>query len=181
MLRDPPLECCDMVLEQEIVGPALVPIVDPEIGGKLDPSSVGDDIRVEVGGSVAHMHDPITLTGRLAHFGPAVIEVGSGYSSPVVDLGVTAVIEVACGVAVVSQFPGVGGVHPAMYHHFGIDPASFKMAVVKTASNFQYFADISSEVIRADTPGPTQSDIADLPWQRIPRPVYPLDAIDVRQ
>jgi len=50
-----------------------------------------------------------------------------------------------------------------------------KIAVLKTASNFQYFAPITSEVIRADTPGPTQSDIEGLPWPRVPRPLYPFD------
>ena len=165
------------MLEQGITGPALVPLVDPTIGDKLDESQVGETVTVEVGGAVGKMHDPITLTGRLAQFEPTVIHIGGDYSSPVVDLGYTAVLEVPCGIVVVTQLPGVGGVHPAMYEHFGLDPAAYKMAVVKTASNFQYFADISSEVIRVDSPGPTQSDIADLPWERIPRPVYPLDEI----
>jgi microcystin degradation protein MlrC len=166
------------MLEQRIEGPALVPLVDPAIGQKLDPSQVGDTVTVEVGGNVARMHEPIALTGRLAQFGPSVLHIGGDFSSPFVDLGITAVLEVECGTVVVTERPGVGGVHPAMYEHFGIDPAGFKMAVVKTASNFQYFAGISSEVIRVDTPGPTQSDIASLDWERIPRPVYPLDPID---
>jgi microcystin degradation protein MlrC len=166
------------MLEQGIEGPALVPLVDPAIGEKLEPSQVGDTVTVEVGGAVARMHEPIALTGRLAQFGPSVLHVGGDFSSPFIDLGITAVLEVDCGTVVVTQRPGVGGVLPAMYEHFGIDPAGFKMAVVKTASNFQYFADISSEVVRVDTPGPTQSDIASLAWERIPRPVYPLDPID---
>jgi microcystin degradation protein MlrC len=49
--------------------------------------------------------------------------------------------------------------------------------VLKTASNFQYFAPITSQVIRADTRGPGQSDVFTLPWKRIPRPVYPLDPV----
>jgi microcystin degradation protein MlrC len=51
------------------------------------------------------------------------------------------------------------------------------MTVLKTASNFQYFAPISSQVIRVDTRGPGQSDIASLPWKRLPRPIYPLDPV----
>lgn len=166
------------MLAQGIEGPALVPLVDPAIGDKLDPSQVGEVVTVEAGGAVARMHEPIPLTGRLTHFGPSVLHIGGDFSSPFVDLGIAAVLEVDCGTVVVTQRPGVGGVHPAMYEHFGIDPSGFKMAVVKTASNFQYFAGISSQVIRANTPGPTQSDIATLPWERIPRPVYPLDPID---
>lgn len=165
------------MLAQGITGPALVPLVDPGIGEKLDESQVGQTVTVEVGGSVARMHEPITLTGRLAFFGPKVLHIGGGFYNPVVDLGYSAVLEVPCGVVVVTQFPGVGGTHPEMYRNFGIEPADFKMAVVKTASNFQWFGDISSGVIRVDSPGPTQSGIASLPWERIPRPVYPLDDI----
>lgn len=51
------------------------------------------------------------------------------------------------------------------------------MAVVKTASNFQYFAPITSRLVRVDTRGPGQSDVAGLPWRRLPRPIYPLDEI----
>ena len=47
--------------------------------------------------------------------------------------------------------------------------------MLKTASNFQYYAPMTSRVIRVDTTGPTQSDIMTLPWERIPRPIYPLD------
>ena len=65
--------------------------------------------------------------------------------------------------------------HPDVYRAFGIEPADYQMAVVKAGSNFQWFAPISSKVIRVDSPGPTQSDIIGLPWERIPRPIYPLD------
>jgi microcystin degradation protein MlrC len=49
------------------------------------------------------------------------------------------------------------------------------MAVLKTASNFQFFKPITSELIRVDTRGPGQSDVVGLPWQRLPRPIYPLE------
>lgn len=167
------------MLETGVQGPALVPVVHPAIGDLLEASQVDTTVTVEIGGSVSGMYEPITLTGTLRHFGPASFEIGEGvFGGLVVDLGVTAVLEVPCGSVVITQRHGVGGVHPEMYRHLGIDPTTAKMAVLKTASNFQYFADISPETIRADTTGPTQSEIIDLPWQRIPRPIYPLDAMD---
>ncbi|MEX0592397.1 MAG: hypothetical protein WD152_02895 [Nitriliruptoraceae bacterium] len=48
--------------------------------------------------------------------------------------------------------------------------------VVKTASDFQYFAPYTSELIRVDTPGHTQSRVTDFDWQRLPRPIFPLDS-----
>jgi microcystin degradation protein MlrC len=48
--------------------------------------------------------------------------------------------------------------------------------VVKTASNFQYFGEWTSEVIRVDKPGHTQSSVTEFDSQRLPRPIFPLDA-----
>ncbi len=50
-------------------------------------------------------------------------------------------------------------------------------AGLKAASNFQWFSHLSTWVIRADTSGPTQSDITALLWARVPRPVYPVDEV----
>ena len=79
--------------------------------------------------------------------------------------------------ALISELRGLAGNVPGVYTAFGIDPTQYKMAVLKTASNFQFFAPITSEVIRVDTRGPGQSDVMTLPWKRIPRPIYPLDKI----
>jgi microcystin degradation protein MlrC len=51
------------------------------------------------------------------------------------------------------------------------------MAVLKTASNFQYFAPLASRVIRVDTIGPGQSQVETLPWRRLPRPIWPLEPV----
>jgi len=164
------------MIAQGISGPALVTLVQPDIAELVAGREVGEVVSLTVGGAVAGMHPSIVLTGTLRHLGPIVL-TDLDYSSPTVDFGFGCVLETSFGVVVISELRGLGGVHPMLYEHLGIDPSAFKMAVVKTASNFQFFAPISSQVIRADTPGPTQSDMASLPWERIPRPTYPLDDV----
>ena len=78
----------------------------------------------------------------------------------------------------ITELRGLAGNLPELYSAMGVNPLDYKIAVLKTASNFQYFASITSRVIRADTRGPGQSDVFTLPWKRIPRPVYPLDPVD---
>ena len=92
-------------------------------------------------------------------------------------MGRVAVFETGAVTLLVSELRGVGGNMPDVYRPFGIEPRDYKMAVLKTASNFQWFAPISSQVIRCDTRGPGQSDLFTLPWQRLPRPIYPLDPV----
>jgi microcystin degradation protein MlrC len=78
---------------------------------------------------------------------------------------------------VVSEKRGIGGNHPAVYRHFGLEPAEAKMVVLKTASNWQYYRSIISEVIRVDTPGATMSHLEQFDWVQLPRPIYPLDTL----
>ena len=164
------------MIAQGISGPALVTLVQPDIAELVAGREVGEVVSLTVGGAVAGMHPSIVLTGTLRHLGPIFLEI-PGFWIPTVDFGFGCVLETPFGIVVISELGGIGGSHPVLYELFGLDAADFKMAVVKTASNFQFFAPISSQVIRADTPGPTQSDMASLPWERIPRPTYPLDDV----
>ena len=98
------------------------------------------------------------------------------HSQRQVDMGRTAVFEVGPVTMLVSELRGLGGNVPEVYRANGVEPSEHGIVVLKTASNFQYFAPMASGVIRVDTPGPTQSDISALEWSRVPRPIYPLDA-----
>ena len=103
----------------------------------------------------------------------------SGRANPELAARIADKLEVDVGpvTLLISELRGVAGNVPDVYEAFGIDLSDYKMAVLKTASNFQYFDRIASGLVRADTRGPGQSDVFTLPWQRIPRPVYPLETI----
>ena len=95
-------------------------------------------------------------------------------------MGRTPVFEIGAVTLLASKRRGVAGNLPEVYRAFGVEPAEAKMAVLKIASNFQYFAPITRRVIRVDTPGPGQSDVLSLPRKRLPRPIYPLDPMEHR-
>ena len=108
---------------------------------------------------------------------------GSSFHTPIVGLySFDMCRAVLLGVGpiriVVSEREGVGGNHPIVYRHFGIEPATAKIVVLKTASNFQYYTDMATTIIRADTPGPTMSHLEQFRWQHVPRPIYPLDPLE---
>ena len=67
--------------------------------------------------------------------------------------------------------------HPILYTHLGLNIADASLVVVKTASNFQFFEQWRTGLIRVDSPGMTQSDLTAFHWQRIPRPMYPFDDV----
>ena len=92
-------------------------------------------------------------------------------------MGAAGVLEIGNVTVLVTEHSGVGGIHPGVYRHLGVEPAEYKMIVMKTASNFQYMSDITTDFVRVATLGPTQSDVESLPWSRVPRPIFPLDPI----
>lgn len=156
---------------------ALVPLIAPETVATLVAAGVGATVTLPVGGSVATaFFQPLEVTGIVRHIGAGNIDLNQHHQGQI-DMGRTVVFEVGPVTLLISELRGVAGNLPDVYRAFGIEPSDYKIAVLKTASNFQYFASITSQVIRADTRGPGQSDVFGLPWKRIPRPVYPLDDI----
>jgi microcystin degradation protein MlrC len=166
----------ESILRQRIRSTALVPLIEPPTVAKLVAAGEGATVTLPVGGAMTPFFTPLSVTGRVRKIADGKITV-SGYNQRDVDMGRTVIFDVGPATLMVSELRGVAGNLPDAYRAFAIEPRDYKMAVLKTASNFQYFAPITSRVIRVDTRGPGQSDIAGLPWRRIPRPIYPLDDI----
>jgi microcystin degradation protein MlrC len=166
----------ESMLRQGIRGKALVPIIDPEAVARIAPAGVGATITTVVGGSLASFFKPLEVTGTIRTLDQKPLRFDDAPFGEF-DMGLTAVLDLGPVTLLISTHRGLAGNHPGVYRAFGVTPEEYQMAVLKTASNFQYFRPLSSEVIRVDTVGPTQSDIVSLPWQRIPRPMYPIDAM----
>jgi microcystin degradation protein MlrC len=172
----------ESMLRLGIQSRALVPMIAPETVARLVEAGEGAQVTLPVGGNVATaFFQPLEVTGTVRRIGGGKVDV-SGHHQREIDMGRTVVFDVGPVTMLISELRGVAGNLPDVYHAFGVEPQDYKMAVLKTASNFQYFASMTSQVIRVDTRGPGQSDVFGLPWKRIPRPVYPLEPItDWRQ
>lgn len=168
------------LLHQRVTEPVLATIVDAEVVELANRAGVGATITTPLGGKLATaFHQPVEVTARVAALG------GGRLHAEVVgmesfDMGRAALLEIGAIRVVVSEREGIGGNHPVVYRHFGLEPAQAKMAVMKTASNFQYYADLTSEIIRVDTPGSTMSHLEQFPWRHLPRPIWPLDPLNDR-
>lgn len=156
---------------------ALVPVTDPVTARLLSESEVGKSVTVELGGWANSFYSPVTVTAVLKAKGSGAVSL-VGLPQGSVDMGHASVLETGTLTILVTETSGVGGIHPGVYRHLGVEPAEYKMIVMKTASNFQYMKDITTTFVRVATPGPTQSDVHSLPWARIPRPMFPLDPME---
>ena len=163
------------MLRQRITCPALLPMVDPEAVRVAMQAGVGSEITVELGGKLDNVFSkPVEVTARVAGLAEGRLRAKVvGVES--FDMGKTALLEVGTIKIVVSEYRGIGGNHPIVYRRFGVEPAEAQMVVLKTASNFQYYRSMTSEILRADSPGLTTSHLEQLNWVKVPRPIYPLD------
>ena len=168
----------ESILRLGIQGRAIIPLIEPQTVAQLVEAGVGATVTLAVGGhSAPEFFTPLTVTGIVRRIGGGMVPLRNHYQDEI-DMGRTVVFDVGPVTLLVSELRGVAGNLPEVYQAFGVEPTDYKIAVLKTASNFQHFAPISSQVIRVDTIGPGQSDVLRLPWKRIPRPMYPLDPID---
>ncbi len=153
---------------------ALVPVVDHQAVEAAHAAGVAAAVTLDIGGrNDCEFSSPVSVTARVA-------ALSEGVTVDIADRGVcrigrTALLECGGVRIVVMSERSFAVNHPTLYWHLGIDVAEAKMVVVKTASNFQFFAKWRSELIRVDTPGTTQSNLRAFRWRRLPRPIAPLD------
>lgn len=164
----------EAVLRLGVDAPTLVPMIDPVAAATLAEAGVGAAVTLPIGGRSTPLFAPIEVTGVVRAVGDGVA-AADDLPQGRINMGRCVAFEVGPVTLLVTELAGAAGIHPAAYRHVGIEPADHRLIVMKTASNFQYMAPLTTDVIRVATPGPTQSDIAALPWQRAPRPIFPLD------
>lgn len=168
----------EAMLRLDIKGPALVPMIAPEAVRHLHAAGEGARVTLSLGGQTApDFFAPLEVTGTVRRLGAGKVRTERKWRSGVADMGLMAIFDVGPVTILLTELRGAGGNLPEVYEALGVNPADYKMAVMKTATAFHHFDPYRSEVIRVDTRGPAQSDIMGLPWKRIPRPIYPLDPV----
>jgi microcystin degradation protein MlrC len=165
------------LVDQQVECLSLVPMIDPAALDMAITAGVGATITVDLGGKVDRVFcKPVRVTGRVAAVSHGFVVDLQQYG--ICDLKRTALLQVGAIQIALLDHRSFAVNHAVLYSHLGIDIDRAKLVVVKTASNFQFFARWRTGLIRVDSPGTTQSNLKEFPWQRVPRPMYPLDRLD---
>ena len=152
----------------------LVPIVDPAAVDAAFAAGVGNQVTVSLGGKIDNeFSQPVETTAEVLAVSESH-EVDAGERGRV-EIGRVVLLRSGPVQIVVMATAGFAICHPVLYQHLGLDVDRARAVLVKTASNFQYFEAWRRDLIRVDTPGMTQSDLAAFNWTRIPRPMFPFD------
>jgi microcystin degradation protein MlrC len=164
------------LIEAQPKGKAYVPMVDAEAVKAAHTAGVGAHLTLELGAKVdREFAEPLTVTAD-------VVAISRGVTVDLADRGIcdlkqTALLRIGNIYVALLDHRSFAVNHPVLYTHLGLDMTDARMVVVKTASNFQFFAPWRIGLIRVDTPGTTQSNLHAFNWKNLPRPIYPLDPL----
>lgn len=158
---------------------AFVPMVDPEAVDECWRTGKGHHVSLSVGGKLDPMYGkPITVSGEIERVGrDAFTMEGPSFAGMRYDMGRTATLRIGAIRLLLMELSVHTG-DPAVYRQAGLEPREARVVVVKSPTLFRAsYESIAADIIHLDTPGISTSNFQRLPYQRIPRPMYPWDEV----
>lgn len=163
------------IVERGIRDVAIGPFWDPIAARIAIEAGEGARLPLRIGGKVSPLSgDPIDLDCtvkaiRLEH-------VQTGLSNTRVDMGDSVLVE-ADGVEILLCSLRNQAMGTDLFTGIGCDLASKRIVVVKSSQHFHAsYSKIASRVIYAAAPGAVTLDLRTLPYRKVRRPKWPLDA-----
>lgn len=163
------------LLENDFPKRALLTLVDaPAVDAALR-AGVGQRVTLQVGGSLdPARHPPLEVDAyiRSTHDGEFIYEEGTPAHA-----GRCAVIIVGQAIHVVLTERHVNVMGRRLFLTHGLDPVEFDLVSMKSPNGFRtHYESIATRIVPVDVPGSTSANLKSLPYQRCPRPIFPLDA-----
>jgi microcystin degradation protein MlrC len=167
------------LLELSTAHPAALFIVDPQVVEKAIRAGVGATINARVGGKFDRKHSrPVPITARVRLISDGRWMTNSpGYNTGVeTSMGRSVVLDIGQVRLLVAERSAMT-VDPELYRSHGIEPLRMKIVLVKSPNGFRApYQSIAKKIFLVDTPGISTPKLKTLSYQRVPRPIYPLDS-----
>ncbi len=154
----------ERLLAHDVPSAVMASIVDATAVSECQAAGLNNTVTVSLGGKLDPVHGrPLTVTGRVIHF-QEKDNVG----------GDIAVLQ-SGGVKVIITQRRKPFHFVAEFEKLGIDPLAHKMVVVKIGYLVPDLKRAAPKALLALSPGAVNQDIPSLTYQRIQRPMFPLD------
>jgi microcystin degradation protein MlrC len=167
------------LVKAPLTEPAAIFLVDPAAVARAFEAGVGATVTMKIGGAFDKRNSkPVKVTGYVKAISDGRwVARARGYNTGITTcMGRTVVFQVG-QVNVLMAERSAMTVDPELFRAHGIDPAWCKIVVVKSPNGFRAeYEPIASRIFVVDTPGVSTANLQTLPWKRIERPIYPLDA-----
>lgn len=158
---------------------AVVVLHDPEAVAESRRVGVGETIERTVGGrSGSEYGSPVAIRGivRSLHDGTWIEDEARHGGRRLNDQGATAVLELPGPITLVVNTLRTPPFSLGQLTSLGIDPSMESILVAKAAVAYKAaYGPIAGSIIEADTPGLTAIDPGRFSYERIRRPLFPID------
>ena len=163
---------------------AAVCIWDEDSVRQLEAHEIGQQVVLSVGGRGSRL-DPgpleLTVTLKKQTDGLFTLHDQQSHLASMVgsrfDMGRCAVVECQ-GITILLTTNRTPPMDLGQWYHVGVDPAQFSFVGVKAAvAHRRAWDTISKGNVWVSTPGPCSSDLRQLPYRHIRRPIFPLDSL----
>ena len=180
-----PGDCTGMLraLLEHGVPESVITISDEETAGFLHDRQVGETCRVRLGGKGMEDDSPVEIDVELLKLtdGKTVLEDANSHLASMygmyIDMGPSALVR-HDGVYVIVTSRKMEPFDLSVFRYNGINPETMRCVVAKAAvAHKTAFMAIAERFLSVDTPGPCRTDLRNLPFEKIRRPIYPLDDI----
>ena len=166
------------LLKQNAESAVISNIADPAAVQEAIQAGIGKQVTLTVGGKVDKFHgEPVQINGRVRVIHDGVYTASTAFNAGTYRRGPTVVVDCG-GVEVILTSRQTLGFEPNHFRSLGIEPTARKILVSKSELQHRAgFAGVASKFIDVDTPGLATQILTRLPFQKIRRPVFPLDDI----
>ena len=161
-----------------VTEPTYLMVVDPAAALACSRAGMDGEVTVDLG----HHQDPqwgqpVRVTGRVGLLTPGrFLYTGGAFGGTWGAMGLSAVLHVGSIRALVMSKPTYDWADE-QYRSVGLDPRQARFIGVKNPMNYRFaYRDVAVAAYIVDTPGPTPAHVRHLPFRKLTRPAFPLDA-----
>lgn len=157
------------------------PICDPDAVDRMIAAGVGKEITLDIGGKVdmpalGLKGHPLRLTGTITRITDGKFRVtGPMMTGIMIDLGRCVVLNTG-PMELLTCERRLETFDAGCFTHAGIDPAKKRFVLIKSRQHFRAgFEPLARHIVLVAGPGVCSSDYDAFPFQKLARPIYPID------
>lgn len=152
-------------------------IRDPEAVSKAIQTGVGNQVTMKIGGKTDKFHgEPLEVTGYVRVISDGLFRHrGPMATGMEMRMGKTVVLDVK-GVEVILTELRMQPMDLQLYRSVGIEPSEKQVIAVKSSVHYRAaHTPIAKKIIEVNTPGITGPNLKRYMFQKVKRPIFPLD------
>ena len=165
------------LLDLGVTEPVYLMVVDPVAAETCAAAGIGAEISTLLGHAIDPIWgEPVMVSGQVLHLSDGRFRYRGGlFGGTDGVMGLSALLGIGSIKVLIQSLPTYDWADE-QFRAVGLDPRDARFIGVKNPMNYRFaYREIAKAALIVDTPGPTSANIPGLPFDRITRPMFPID------